>query len=63
MSDHKRLTEDERDTFWIEMDGNLEGSKATAEFLLNLIDDVPEARAALREWLAGVPENEEEEVA
>lgn len=63
MNETQRLSQTERDAFAAEMEGNLGGSGDTVEFLLNLIDDVPQARAALREWLENVPENEEGEVA
>lgn len=46
-----KLTQDERDRFDREMEGNLEGSKTTVEVLLAIIDDTPEARAKFRAWL------------
>lgn len=45
------LSEEERQRFFAEMEGNLQGHRDSVELLLDIISDSPEATAALREWL------------
>lgn len=46
------ITDEERNRFDAEMEGNFEDSKTTVGVLLHIISGVPAAAAAFREWLA-----------